>query len=62
MLPTNAKMTALVCKGLRRPNDKYGGRLAGHQANCSAMMIPTSMPTMPNSTDAHKNWRTTLSL
>jgi hypothetical protein len=37
-LPANAKITALVCSGRRRPKVVQGRpRLAGHHASCRAM-------------------------
>ena len=52
MLPTNAKMTAFVCSGRSRPKLRMGCTLAGHQASWSAQMAPTSMPTIPQTTEA----------
>src|SRR5688500_14539964 len=57
MLPTNAKMTAFVCSGRSRPNDSIGCTFAPCQASWSAATTPTSMPTMPQRTDASANLR-----
>ncbi len=62
MLPTNAKMTALVWSGRSRPKVRNGGRLARQNASWSAMSAPTVMPTIPQTTDAMMNWRATRSL
>ena len=66
MLPTNAKMTALVWSGRRRPKVKYGTppseRLAGQNASWSATRAPTLMPTSPHTIDAPVNQRATQSL
>lgn len=56
-LPVKAKITALVCRGRRRPKVSHGTfMLAGHQASCRAMRTPTSMPTAPQVTAAIKNF------
>src|SRR4051812_39017971 len=62
ILPTNAKMTAFVCSGRMRPKARWGSTFAGHQAICSAASAPTSIPTMPQMTDAKTNPRVTSSL
>ncbi len=63
MLPTNAKMTALVCSGRSRPNVRNDvAKLACQKFSWVAMITPTSMPTAPHRTEASMNWRTTLSL
>ena len=62
MLPTNAKMTALVCSGRRRLNVVYGKpKLSAGQANCRAIHKPTSRPTAPNRIEANMNLRTVAS-
>ena len=59
MLPTKAKITALVCSGRSREKVRYGTpRFACHQASWVAMSAPTSMPTTPKITDAAMNRRT----
>ncbi len=63
MLPTKAKMTALVCSGRSRPKlSQDWPKLACQKLSCSAISTPTSMPTTPQMRDASMNWRTTLSL
>src|SRR5262245_47983540 len=61
MLPTNAKITALVCSGRSRPKLRYGPRFACQKASCSATSAPTSMPMKPQNTDAAMNLRVTSS-
>ena len=56
-LPANAKITALVCSGRMRPKDrKDKSRLKAGAASCKAAMTPTSMPTMPHTTVASRNF------
>src|SRR5258706_8321461 len=62
MFPTNAKMTAFVWSGRMRPKARCGSTFAGHHAICSAASAPTSIPTMPQMTDAKTNQRETPSL
>jgi hypothetical protein len=62
-LPPNAKITALVCSGRRRPKLNHGkSKASPGQINSAAMMTPTSMPTMPQITVTMANCRTTVSL
>ena len=62
MLPTNAKMTALVCSGRSRLKVMYGmPKFSCGQASSSAIHSPTNMPTAPNSTEAAMNLRTVAS-
>jgi hypothetical protein len=59
--PPNAKITAFVCSGRRRPNDSQGTpKLSSGQAIWAAMITPTSIPTMPQITVITANCRTTL--
>ncbi len=46
--PTNAKITALVCKGLKRPklNQDMPSVMLGNK-NINASIKPTSIPTTP---------------
>ena len=63
MLPTKAKMTALVWSGRRRPKlSQAWPRLACQKLSCVAMMMPTSMPTRPQMMAASMNCRTIRSL
>src|SRR6185295_15293619 len=63
MLPTKAKITALVWSGRSRPKlSQDWPRLACQKLSCVATSTPTSMPTMPQMRVASRNWRTTLSL
>ena len=60
-LPTNAKMTALVCSGRKRPkvmNCRF--RFAVGQNICVAASKPAVMPTRPHTTVAIANARTTV--
>ena len=60
MLPTSAKITALVCSGRRRPkvvNDV--SKLSCGKLSCSAITSPTSRPTAPQPTLAQTKPRTT---
>ena len=57
-LPANAKMTAFVCSGRRRPNVRNGGTFSAGTASCRAMSSPTSMPTRPQTKVATRNFRT----
>jgi hypothetical protein len=51
--PTNAKITALVCKGLSRPNDSHDiPFVMVGQISSIAIVRPTSMPTSPHKTVA----------
>ena len=52
MFPTNAKMTAFVWSGRRRPKLSIEWTFAGHHAICRAHTMPTSIPTRPHTTDA----------
>ena len=76
MLPTKAKITALVCSGRRRPkvrNETPSALMVPkvihsrnlpficHQESWVAMITPTSMPTMPQKMEAIMKWRTVLS-
>ena len=46
--PPKANITAFVCKGRKRPNVNQGiSKFKAGQANCAAMITPTSMPTTP---------------
>ena len=57
----NAKITAFVCKALRRPNDKNDIPKFREGANISREMYkPTSIPIMPQKTEAIMNIRTIL--
>src|SRR5687767_14614851 len=63
MLPTKAKMTALVCSGRSRPKlSQEVLKLTCQKLSCVATSTPTSMPTMPHTRVASRNWRTILSL
>ena len=58
-LPTNAKITALVCSGRSRPkvmNCRF--RFAAGQNSCVAASRPATMPTRPQTTVAIANART----
>ena len=58
-LPTNAKITALVCSGRSRPkvmNCRF--RFAAGQNSCVATSRPAAMPTRPQTTVAMANART----
>jgi hypothetical protein len=60
-LPANAKITALVCKGLNRPNDSSGikPRKSG-QINFRATIKPTRNPMTPHIMVAIPKFRTIL--
>src|SRR6266540_2566968 len=63
MLPTNAKITALVCSGRNRPKVSHGvSKLSRKKLSCDATSTPTNMPTIPQTRVASRNWRTILSL
>ena len=62
MLPTNAKMAALVCSGRSRPKErKLKPKLSWGNASCEAMKMPTSIATAPQMMVASANLRTTAS-
>ena len=59
MLPTSAKITALVCSGRIRLNVSQGvSKFACQKLIWIAARRPTSRPTRPNTTDARVNLRT----
>ena len=56
MLPTKAKMAALVCSGRSRPNEVHGRpRLACQNGSWVAIRTPTRSATTPNTSDASVN-------
>ena len=58
-LPTNAKMTALVCSGRIRPKVmNWRPAFTEGRKSWKAMMTPTSIPTTPQTTVAIVNART----
>src|SRR5262244_2936487 len=61
MLPTKAKMAALVWSGRSRPKLNQGGRLACQKASWIAATTPASIATRAKTHDAQTNCRATLS-
>ena len=57
-LPAKAKMTAFVCNGRSRPNERYSPRLASGNGSWSAMSAPTAIPIKPQIDVARTNHRT----
>ena len=57
MLPTKAKMTALVWSGRSLPNVRYGAKFSAGMKSMAAIRTPTSMPTTAHTTAARKNSR-----
>ena len=51
-LPTKAKMTALVCRGRKRPKVNQGPRLKEGYTSWMAIIMPTSIPTIPQMKEA----------
>ena len=50
-LPPNAKITADVCSGRSRPNERNEtSRLSAGKASSSAIQSPTANPAMPQNT------------
>src|SRR5688500_11723672 len=61
-LPPKAKITALVCRGRRRPKLICGRpRLNFQLANSKAAQRPANMPTAPQNEVARRNQRVILS-
>ncbi len=59
MLPTKAKITALVCSGRMRLNVNHDvSKLSCQKLNCSAASRPTSIPIRPHPIEAIMNART----
>ncbi|MNY32168.1 hypothetical protein D3C86_1663680 [compost metagenome] len=60
-LPTNAKMTALVCSGLIRPKVVYCEPIfSAGLKSCMAMSNPTVMPIIPHTMVAMAKFLTIL--
>ena len=57
--PANAKTTAFVCSGRRRPKESQAvSKLNQGDASWSAIQSPTSIPTRPQMKVAQRNLRT----